>query len=60
LLSTVERGTFGPIGASSTPSRDFHFRTVFGLSRYVRLSSATEAVDRCIAARTACVVAAHP
>ena len=50
----------GPIGASSTVSRLRHFATVFGLIPYRRLNSAIEACDRCIAARTACVVAALP
>jgi hypothetical protein len=29
--STVERGSFGPIGASCTYARRFYFATVFGL-----------------------------
>jgi len=59
-LRTDDRRSFGPIGASSTVSRLRHFATVFGLIPYRRLSSAIEACDRCIAARTACVVAALP
>ncbi len=57
---TVERGSFGPVLRSSTVARLRHFATVFGLIPYRRLSSAIEACDRYIAARTACVVAALP
>ncbi|CDG39710.1 hypothetical protein ASAP_1665 [Asaia bogorensis] len=37
-----------------------HFATVFGLILNSSLSAASEACDRCIAARTACVVVALP
>jgi hypothetical protein len=60
LAENRQRRSFGPIGASSTVSRLRHFATVFGLIPYRRLSSAIEACDRCIATRTACVVAALP
>jgi len=53
LERTVDRGTFGPIGRSSTPVRLRHFATVFGLTPYRSLSASSEAFDRCIAARMA-------
>src|SRR5690606_19904652 len=57
---TVERGSVGPVFKSSTVARLRHFATVLGLMPYSRLSCASEACDRCIAARTACVVVALP
>ena len=45
---------------SSTVARFRHFATVFGLIPNSRLSCASEACDRCIAALTANVVVALP
>ena len=56
----VERGALGPIGASSTKSRFFHFATVLGSRPWRSASSLAVAFDRCIAALTACVVVALP
>ena len=58
--STSERASCAPIGMSSTNLRLRHLRTVFGFRRYCAASAATQAFDRCIAARTACLVAALP
>ena len=57
---TVERGSAGPVFLSSTVARFRHFATVLGLMPNSRLSCASEACDRCIAALTACVVVALP
>ena len=51
--STSERASCAPIGMSSTNLRLRHLRTVFGFRRYCAASAATQAFDRCIAARTA-------
>lgn len=59
-VSTVDRGSVGPVFISSTVARLRHFATVFGLMLSSRLSCASEACDRCIAALTACVVVALP
>jgi len=59
-VRVVERGAFGPVFRSSTVALFRHFATVLGLIPSSRLSVASEACDRCIAARTACVVVAHP
>ena len=58
--STSERASCAPIGMSSTNLRLHHLRTVFGFRRYCAASAATQAFDRCIAARTVCLVAALP
>lgn len=58
--STSERASCAPIGMSSTNLRLRHLRTVFGFRRYCAASAATQAFDRCIAARTVCLVAALP
>ncbi len=60
LVSTVERGSFGPVFRSSTVARFRHVGTVLGLMPSSRLNAASAAPDRCIAARTACVVAPDP
>lgn len=52
-VKTVERGAFGPIGASSRKLRLRHLATVFRLRPYRAASSLSEAFDRCIAARMA-------
>jgi hypothetical protein len=57
---TVERGVFGPIGASLTNRRLRHLETVFWFSPYCAANSLSGAFDRCIAARMACVVVALP
>jgi hypothetical protein len=54
-VSTVDRGARGPVLRSSTVVRFRHLETVFGLIPSSRLSVASEACDRCIAALTACV-----
>ena len=59
-VRVVERGSFGPVFRSSTVARLRHFATVLGLMPNSRLSVASEACDRCIAALTACVVVALP
>ena len=59
-VRAVERGSFGPVLRSSTVCRLRHFATVFGLIPSSRLSVASEAYDRCIAALTACVVVTLP
>ena len=59
-VKTVERGSFGPIGASWTKVLLFHFATVLGLMPWRSASSLAVAFDRCIAARMACVVVALP
>jgi hypothetical protein len=56
----VERGSFGPVFKSFTVARLRHFATVFGTMPSSLLNCASEACDRCIAALTACVVAALP
>jgi hypothetical protein len=56
----VDRGSVGPVFRSSTVARLRHFATVLGLMPSSRLSCASEACDRCIAALTACVVVALP
>ena len=43
----------------STLARNRHLRIVFLFTPYCRVSSATEACDRCIAARAACLVVAQ-
>ena len=58
--STSERASCAPIGMSSTNLRLHHLRTIFGFRRYCAASAATQAFDRCIAARTVCLVAALP
>src|SRR6516162_2120164 len=57
---TVERGSFGPMGASWTKDRFFHLATVLGLMPWRSASSLAVAFDRCIAALIACVVVALP
>ena len=57
---TVERGAFGPMGTSLTKARLRHLATVLWFSPYCAASSLSGAFDRCIAARTACVVVALP
>jgi hypothetical protein len=57
---TPELGSFGPIGASFTPSRFRQFATVSGFTPCFRLSAEIGAVDRRVAARTARVVVALP
>ena len=59
-VSTVDLGSDGPVFMSSTVDRFRHFATVFGLMPSSRLSCASEACDRCIAALTANVVVALP
>jgi len=59
-VRTVERGSFGPVFMSSTVARLRHFATVLGLIPSSRLSCASEACDRCIAALTAGVVVVQP
>ena len=57
---TVERSSLGPVLRSSSVCRFRHLATVFGSIPNSRLSSASEACDRCIAALTACVLVAQP
>ena len=59
-VSTVERASVGPVFLSSTVARLRHFATVLGLMPNPRLSCASEACDRYIAALTACVVVVLP
>ncbi|EXL02361.1 hypothetical protein BG36_15240 [Aquamicrobium defluvii] len=54
------RFSVGPIFMSSGVGRFRHFATVFGLMPSSRLSYASEAWDRVVAALTACVVVALP
>ena len=56
MRSSLHR-VFQRHGMSSTNLRLRHLRTVFGFRQYC---AATEAFDRCIAARTACLAAALP
>jgi len=58
--STVQRGVFGPIGASWTKGRLRHLATVLWFSPYRAASSSSGGFDRCIAVRTACGVVAQP
>lgn len=53
-------GGFGLVFTSSTVVRLLHLPTILGVIPNSRLSDASEACDRCIAARTACVVVALP
>ena len=53
-VSTVDRGSFGPVLRSLTVARLRRFVPVFGLMPRSRLSCAREACDRCSAALTAC------
>lgn len=55
-----ERGAFGPVFKSSTVTRFRSLGTVLRLPPSSRLTVAREACNRCIAARTTCVVAATP
>jgi hypothetical protein len=57
---TLERGVFGPIGASLTKARLRHLATVFWFNPNRVAKSLSEAFDRCIAIRMACVVVALP
>ena len=59
-LSTVDRGSVGPVFISSTLARFRHFATILGLIAGSRLNGASKLCDRCIAARTKCVVVALP
>ena len=59
-VSTVDRGSVGPVFISPTVARFRHFATVLGLMPSSRLNCASEACDRCIAALTANVVVALP
>jgi hypothetical protein len=60
VVRTFDRGSFGPVFRSSTVARFRHFATVLGLIPNSRLSSESDACDRCIAALTAYVVVALP
>lgn len=60
VVTTVERGVFGPITAACTKERLRHFATVLGFSPCCAASSLGEAFDRGSAALTACVVVAQP